>query len=205
MSIVCSNCKENNPDGTKGCANCGAIITPSAPKEVLTIPPIQIPEPPPPLVLPVQRELPMEPPEDKQSELITEDRQSAPITENRQSDSTIAGNARLVVIRGVKVKTSFELNSAINNEIGRSDNKEGKSYFPNIDLDKHDLERYVHRQHATIKYEGGHWQLIHKGESNSTRVRRGNKEEKLKPNQPFLLQSGDELIVGRVYLRFEVL
>jgi len=111
------------------------------------------------------------------------------------------GKARLIVTRGSVVGTEYALNPG-ENEIGRWDDEE--DFTPHIDLTEQDDGGYVHRRHAIIRFDGSTWWLEHlKPEpSNPTRIR--NRDVRLKVGDPVALEPGDEIVVGRVILRFMV-
>lgn len=107
--------------------------------------------------------------------------------------------AKLVIERGVSVGAIFQITS---NEsyIGRWDADNG--IFPDIDLDVHDPEAKVSRRHARIKYYDGQFVIEDLGSTNGTFVNRGRR---LIPGNPHILSDGDEIIVGKTFLRFKIL
>lgn len=110
-------------------------------------------------------------------------------------------SAKLVVTRGARPGVEYPL-VAGENEIGRWDDEGG--YMPHIDLEGQDTEGYVHRRHALIRYDGTRWWLEHLKEppSNPTRIR--GRGDRLEVGKPVPLQDGDEIVVGRVILKFVV-
>jgi hypothetical protein len=106
--------------------------------------------------------------------------------------------ATLVIERGESVGTEFTL-SADESYIGRWDADNG--IFPDVDLDAHDPEAKVSRRHARIKRdtESGRFMIEDLGSTNGTFVNRGRR---LIPGNPNILNDGDEIIVGKTFLRF---
>ena len=107
--------------------------------------------------------------------------------------------ARLVVTKGTRVGVAFPL-TAGENEIGRWDEEEG--YMPHIDLTEQDAEGFVSRRHAYVRYDTGRWTVEDAGSANGVRFR--GQKEKIAPGARVPLKSGDEIVLGRVILRFEV-
>jgi len=81
--------------------------------------------------------------------------------------------------------------------LGRWDAEHG--IFPEIDLDEDDPEAKVSRRHARIFYREGRFWIEDLGSLNGTFVNRG---PRLHPHQPVPLRHGDEIIVGKTFLRF---
>jgi len=106
--------------------------------------------------------------------------------------------AKLVVERGDAIGTEFPL-SANESYIGRWDADNG--IFPDVDLDKHDAEAKVSRKHARIVSGDGKFLIEDLGSTNGTFVNRGRR---LLPGNPHILNDGDEIIVGKTFLRFYI-
>ena len=104
----------------------------------------------------------------------------------------------LVVIRGSTKGREFLLEEG-ENLIGRWDPDNGS--FPEIDLESEDLEVKVSRKHAVVVCERGVAQLEDIGSRNGTYVNRG---AKLAVGERVLLNDGDEIVVGKTMLRYEV-
>lgn len=107
-------------------------------------------------------------------------------------------NAKLVIERGTSVGTEFNIINEESN-IGRWDADNG--IFPDIDLDVHDPEAKVSRRHARIIFENGGYLIEDLGSTNGTFVNRGRR---LLPGTPHILSDGDEIIVGKTFLRFHL-
>ncbi len=108
-------------------------------------------------------------------------------------------HAKLVIERGLAIGTEFPLSSEESN-IGRWDADNG--VFPDVDLDAHDPEAKVSRRHARILCTNGSYMIEDLGSTNGTFVNRGRR---LIPGNPHKLNDGDEVIVGKTFLRLVVL
>lgn len=107
-------------------------------------------------------------------------------------------HAVLIIERGASVGTEFGLTSEESN-IGRWDADNG--IFPDVDLDTHDPEAKVSRRHARIIKENGQYSLEDLGSTNGTFINRGRR---LIPGTRQPLNDGDEVIVGKTFLRFRI-
>lgn len=108
-------------------------------------------------------------------------------------------NARLVIERGGRVGREFSV-TAIETNIGRWDADSG--IFPDVDLDEDDPEAKISRRHARIINHNGQFFIEDLGSTNGTFVNRGRR---LLPGKRHMLQSGDEIIVGKTFLKFQVI
>ena len=104
--------------------------------------------------------------------------------------------AKLVILRGGKVGKEFLLSSA-ESLIGRWDADGG--IFPDIDLDQDDPEAKVSRRHARIQLLNSQFVIEDLGSTNGTFVNRG---PRLLPGNKHPLKHGDEIIVGKTFLKF---
>ena len=86
-----------------------------------------------------------------------------------------------------------------NNLIGRWDPDTGS--FPEVDLDADDPEAKVSRKHALIRIEGGKITVEDIGSLNGTYV---NRQPRLQPGNPAELKDGDEVIIGKTFLKLTV-
>lgn len=107
-------------------------------------------------------------------------------------------HARLTIERGTSVGKEFGL-SAEESYIGRWDADNG--IFPDVDLDAFDPEAKISRRHARIVFKNGAYAIEDLGSTNGTYVNRGRR---LIPGSPHILRDGDEIIVGKTFLRFNV-
>lgn len=107
-------------------------------------------------------------------------------------------HAVLVIERGSSAGKQFSLSDE-NSNIGRWDAEGG--VFPDVDLDSDDPEAKVSRRHARISRRDGQYAIEDLGSTNGTFVNRGRR---LVPGNSQPLQDGDEIIVGKTFLRFRV-
>lgn len=107
-------------------------------------------------------------------------------------------HATLVIERGVSAGKKFMLSSQ-DASIGRWDADGG--VFPDVDLDSDDPEAKVSRRHARISLRDGDYLIEDLGSTNGTFVNRGRR---LAPGDRHPLKDGDEIIVGKTFLRFRV-
>jgi hypothetical protein len=106
--------------------------------------------------------------------------------------------ARLSVLRGGRKGQEFELEVG-NNQIGRWDPETGA--FPEVDLDQDDPEAKVSRKHALVRIDGGKITVEDTGSLNGTYV---NRQPRLIPGTPIELKNGDEIIIGKTFLRLVI-
>ena len=107
-------------------------------------------------------------------------------------------HATLIIERGVSAGKKFAL-SSLESNIGRWDADGG--VFPDVDLDSDDPEAKVSRRHARIVVRDGVYLIEDLGSTNGTFVNRGRR---LAPGDRHPLKDGDEIIVGKTFLRFRV-
>ncbi|WP_281427958.1 FHA domain-containing protein [Chloracidobacterium aggregatum] len=112
------------------------------------------------------------------------------------SASSSVPRAKLVIQRGGTVGKEFLLTETESN-IGRWDADGG--IFPDVDLDQDDPEAKVSRRHARIVCQDGQYVLEDLGSTNGTFVNRGRR---LLPGNRHPLNDGDEIIVGKTFLKF---
>ncbi len=127
---------------------------------------------------------------------IAEESSDNKFFDNQKQNDTKNIIATLKIERGDSFGTEFNL-VANESYIGRWDADNG--VFPDVDLDKHDPEAKVSRRHARIIYEDGKFSIEDLGSTNGTFVNRGRR---LIPGNTHLLKKGDEIIVGKTFLRF---
>ncbi|HEY0077617.1 MAG TPA: FHA domain-containing protein [Pyrinomonadaceae bacterium] len=108
-------------------------------------------------------------------------------------------HAKLVIHRGRSVGKEFPI-SEDETHIGRWDADGG--IFPDVDLDSDDLEAKVSRRHARITRRGEQYFIEDLGSTNGTFINRGRR---LLPGDRQPLRDGDEVIVGKTFLRFHVI
>ncbi len=107
-------------------------------------------------------------------------------------------HAKLVIERGRSAGKQFPL-SDDESQIGRWDADGG--IFPDVDLDADDPEAKVSRRHARIMRRNSQYYIEDLGSTNGTFVNRGRR---LLPGDRHPLRDGDEIIVGKTFLRFHI-
>jgi len=105
---------------------------------------------------------------------------------------------KLSIIRGGRRGQEFELESG-NNLVGRWDPETGA--FPEVDLDADDPEAKVSRKHALIRIDAGKITIEDIGSLNGTYV---NRQPRLQPGSPLNLKDGDEIIIGKTFLKLSI-
>jgi len=105
---------------------------------------------------------------------------------------------RLQVMRGASKGKVFNLEPGPN-LIGRWDPDCGA--FPEIDLEPEDVDAKVSRKHAVIDCRPEVVTIQDVGSLNGTFLNRG---PRLEPGQSQKLKNGDELIIGKTFLKFEI-
>ncbi len=107
-------------------------------------------------------------------------------------------NAKLVVIRGKNKEKEFLLEAG-ENLIGRVDPDSDEPLA--VDLDEEDVDAKVSRQHAVICLEETGVTLEDLGSLNGTFIRK-DALQKLQAGEKHLLKSGDEIVIGKISLRY---
>lgn len=105
------------------------------------------------------------------------------------------GHVKMTVEQGMLVGQQFVLGD---NEmlVGREDEEE--SIYPDIDLSDQDAG-YVHRRHASLKFDNGNLTVTHLGGTNKTRIN----NRPLPDNTPQAVNLGDKVAFGKVVLRVQ--
>ncbi len=107
-------------------------------------------------------------------------------------------HAVLVIERGRSAGKRFPLYDD-EAQIGRWDADSG--IFPDVDLDADDPEAKVSRRHARIMRRNNQYVLEDLGSTNGTFINRGRR---LLPGDKQPLRDGDEIIIGKTFLRFHI-
>jgi pSer/pThr/pTyr-binding forkhead associated (FHA) protein len=201
--IKCSECGYENMDGLDYCDGCGAKLAAAD----ASAPPAgaAAPEAPP---AAAEAEKPAEAPpaaESKPSEAPTGEIKPAEAAPPPDAPAPAAAavvaafKARLKIVRGSQRKDQeFPLEDG-NNLVGRWDPETGA--FPEVDLDADDPEAKISRKHALIRIADGKITVEDIGSLNGTYVNRGSR---LQPGSPVELKTGDEIIVGKTFLKLTV-
>lgn len=220
--IKCSECGYENIDGLDYCDGCGAKLTataaaaPAAENGGAAEPepaahPAPAAEPP-----PAAAAAPAEPPASEAPtgeikpppEATPAAAAAAPAAEMPAAATPAAAapaaaavssaRAKLQVVRGGRKGQEFPLEDG-NNLVGRWDPETGA--FPEVDLDQDDPEAKISRKHALIRFEAGKITVEDIGSLNGTYV---NRQPRLMPGNPVELKSGDEIIIGKTFLKLVV-
>ena len=117
----------------------------------------------------------------------------------RERDADEPGpGVRLVIWRGGLRGREYSVNEG-SNLVGRWDPDSGA--FPEIDLEGEDKDSKVSRKHAVIERRGAAVTIEDLGSLNGTYINRG---AKLIEGTKYALKSGDEVVVGKTFLRIEI-
>ena len=183
--ITCDRCKTENLDGSQYCDECGAPLRPNG-------------RPSPVQQKPVHGNNGNHAPAPGSPAELASGRVSAGLSYSALR-TTAKPHARLVIEKGRSTGKQFMLND-VEAQIGRWDADGG--IFPDVDLDTDDPEAKVSRRHARITLSNGQYFVEDLGSTNGTFINRG---KRLPPGQRQALCDGDEIIVGKTFLRFHIL
>ncbi|MEP6788087.1 MAG: FHA domain-containing protein [Acidobacteriota bacterium] len=187
--IRCHSCQTANLDTSRFCDECGTQLV-AMNASVAQETPAYVPPPPSPVQTPVSVTSIGVPPVQFEPQVLP-----TPISREPQSGGA---HAALIIERGDSPGTEFPL---VEDEstIGRWDADNG--VFPDVDLDAHDSDAKVSRRHARIVRNNGSYYIEDLGSTNGTYVNRGRR---LLPGNAQILNDGDEVIVGKTFLRFQL-
>lgn len=115
------------------------------------------------------------------------------------SSKTAQPQGKLVILRGGTQGKVFTLDTE-STSIGRWDPDGGA--FPEIDLTNDDIEAKISRKHARIQFVDQAYLLEDMGSLNGTYINRG---PRLVPGEAHEIKSGDEVIMGKTFFRFDIL
>ena len=214
--IKCSECGYENMDGLDYCDGCGAKLAAASGSSAAAAP----------AAAPATETTPPEPTAESIDGKATPSAAAdakpdgeTPTTEVTKSDaptgeikpeaapeaapSTAAAagapfKAKLSVVRGGRKGQEFPLEDG-NNLVGRWDPETGS--FPEVDLDADDPEAKISRKHALIRIDAGKITIEDIGSLNGTYV---NRQPRLSPGSPAEIKSGDEVIIGKTFLKLVV-
>jgi hypothetical protein len=214
--IKCAECGYENMDGLDYCDGCGAKL------EAAASPPANGTEAPaaaesvappaaaanaapstPPEAAPIAEAAPAVEPAPSKAPTgdMTAPPPAAPTPAPPSPAAAALLKAKLTIVRGGKQEhrgKEFELETG-NNLVGRWDPETGS--FPEVDLDAYDEEAKISRKHALIRLEGGKITIEDIGSLNGTFV---NRQPRLQPGNPAELKDGDEVIIGKTFLKLTV-
>lgn len=190
--IKCQACGTGNQDNSQYCDECGSRLESGQRKSTRQIETPKFQQ----LISEAQLYQPTKVVSFSSQPLAESTSKQKKLFENKQKSKTV--HAKLVIERGNTAGTEFML-TAEESYLGRWDADNG--IFPDIDLDKHDTDAKVSRRHARIICLNGEYFIEDLGSTNGTFVNRGRR---LIPGSTNALNSGDEIIVGKTFLRFYI-
>lgn len=183
--IKCQTCQTANLDTSRFCDECGTrLVQPSKQPDYL----------PPQVESPAAQTLHISSP--RFATTAVDPIES--VQPQQPSEQQTEVHATLVIERGGTPGTRFTLTND-ESTIGRWDADNG--VFPDIDLDAYDDDAKVSRRHARISRNNGSYFIEDLGSTNGTYINRGRR---LLPGNVQILNDGDEVIVGKTFLRFLV-
>jgi hypothetical protein len=197
--IKCSECGYENMDGLDYCDGCGAKLAADASAAAGAAP--ETPEPEKPAETAAPETPPAEAPKASEAptgEIKPETEKPAEAPPAAPAAAPAAFKAKLKVVRGGRKDHEFPLEEG-NNLVGRWDPETGS--FPEVDLDADDPEAKISRKHALIRVADGKITVEDIGSLNGTYVNRG---ARLQPGNPVELKSGDEIIIGKTFLKLTI-
>jgi pSer/pThr/pTyr-binding forkhead associated (FHA) protein len=190
--IICERCSTENPDGSRYCDECGAALWLAGRVERPTSNGGRNKNGDSKGMNRLARN-PSRPIPSRAAEVVSGQKLAAAV-----SSTGGKPHARLVIERGRSAGKQFSLNSD-DAQIGRWDADGG--VFPDVDLDDDDPEAKVSRKHARIVRAADQYFIEDLGSTNGTFINRGRR---LAPGDRQTLNDGDEIIVGKTFLRFHV-
>ena len=191
--ITCERCKTENLDGAQYCDECGAPLRPnSRPNSPANPSGANL------LRIEADGQNGSHSPSSAPQPELAAGKAAAGVNLSSPVGSSEKVHAKLVIERGKSIGKQFML-SAAESQIGRWDADGG--IFPDVDLDSDDPEAKVSRRHARITMREGKYFLEDLGSTNGTFVNRG---KRLAPGTRQPLNDGDEIIVGKTFLRFQL-
>jgi hypothetical protein len=187
--ITCDRCKTENLEGSQYCDECGAPLRPNLRQSFTDTAGLHADN---------DGQNGSRAPVASQKPEFASGQAAAAFNVSSSLSSTPKAHARLVIERGRSLGKQFML-SDVEAQIGRWDADGG--IFPDVDLDADDPEAKVSRRHARITLRDGQYFLEDLGSTNGTFVNRG---KRLAPGYRQILRDGDEIIVGKTFLRFYI-
>lgn len=197
--IKCSECGYENMDGLDYCDGCGAKLTADASAAAgAPAPEAPAPEAPAAAAPAAEEAKPSDAPTGEIKPETAPAEAPAAAAPAAPAAAVAAFKAKLKVVRGGRKDQEFPLEDG-NNLVGRWDPDTGS--FPEVDLDADDPEAKISRKHALIRIADGKITVEDIGSLNGTYVNRG---ARLQPGSPVELKTGDEIIIGKTFLKLSV-
>lgn len=204
--IKCGECGYENMDGLDYCDGCGAKLSAAAAEVGAPAPeaPANAPAPEAPATAPAPEAAAAAPASVESASKAPTGEMTAPPPPPPPPAAPAAAApfmAKLTITRGSvpeRKNHEFTLENG-NNLIGRWDPDTGS--FPEVDLDADDPEAKISRKHALIRIDGGKVTIEDIGSLNGTYV---NRQPRLQPGSPVELKDGDEVIIGKTFLKLTV-
>jgi hypothetical protein len=201
--IKCGECGYENMDGLDYCDGCGAKITAAATAGDGAAAPAAEPSAQPAAAEPVAAsEAPtgeIKPPEPAPEGAPPAPEPSAAGPPAASAAASVPRfKAKFEVVRGGRKGQEFPIEDG-NSFIGRWDPETGS--FPEVDLEQDDPEAKISRKHALVRIENGKITVEDIGSLNGTYV---NRQPRLQPGTPVEIKSGDEIIIGKTFLKLVV-
>jgi hypothetical protein len=218
--IICDSCRAENWDGAQFCDECGKPL----PRRAAARPPMQSFKPPSESEPRAGVEQPRRaapggtpngaagapgassPAGENGSRAVLSFPEASPLASSgaraasaEAGRSPVVAHARFTINRGLAAGKEFPIHED-EAYIGRWDADSG--IFPDVDLDADDPEAKVSRRHARITRRGAQYFIEDLGSTNGTFINRGRR---LLPGDRQPLNDGDEIIIGKTFLRFQVL
>ena len=202
--MKCGECGLENMDGLDYCDGCGAKLSaiaaaPAADEAAPPSPAASAP-PSPPAEAPATEPAPAESAAKAPTGEMTAPA-PAPTPAPEPAAAAAPFKAKLTITRGTipeRRNHEFDLENG-NNLIGRWDPDTGS--FPEVDLDADDPEAKISRKHALIRIDSGKITIEDIGSLNGTYV---NRQPRMQPGTPAELKDGDEVIIGKTFLKLTV-
>lgn len=186
--IKCGECGYENTDGLDYCDGCGAKLEASAAAASAAPAPADGGSGE---AKPADESAPAAPSEAPTGEIKAGEPAEAPA-------AVATFKAKLKIVRGGRKDQEFALEEG-NNLVGRWDPETGA--FPEVDLEQDDTEAKISRKHALVRIENGKITVEDIGSLNGTYV---NRQPRLQPGSPVELKPGDEIIIGKTFLKLVV-
>jgi hypothetical protein len=226
--IICESCRAENWDGAQSCVECGKLLRRASTRPVAQSfkPPIdqeprageqrqpprapssppRAPSSPPPMTGASSGASNTAAGGDNGSHAVLsfpDPSSAAPVVRSASAGAEaqrapVLAHARLVINRGRAAGKEFPVHED-EAYIGRWDADSG--IFPDVDLDADDPEAKVSRRHARITRRGAQYFIEDLGSTNGTFINRGRR---LLPGDRQPLNDGDEIIIGKTFLRFQI-